>query len=428
MTPQGESRYLLPPPGDERPDMRCVRVYVPDHMRYREALLGSISYLSKWVAWESDPLHRARLAADAWSLAIERTIATIDNGCECEPRALWDELPAWAETWEQAHADTIIRYMYIITTNTIDRLAASGTSSAVDWLWRTVYVTCGASIDAEAIVDVIASASPEDKAAAKEPSAWKEHRDATMCSPSLAGYTCAPGQSIYDWLDVAALDLYASLNEAANVIFAALSVSAQPIYTAWRMLAGARWVLGEGGAEFGGADEFGWTSVPDSPCVWSHTWDATHGDFANTWETDPAYAFLPVNNGTWTGSAWQSQLVTSPSAGQELIIATTFPSVASITSIDVLAGYPGSTYEALRLYSPPIGVYIDPLIVYRMWNKAYGEIVDYTTAWYHWSPVDPLDMSRLGIKASATNGGGAAGNPCTVHAVVLTGIGSDPWG
>jgi hypothetical protein len=72
--------YLIP---DQQPDqLRCVRVYIPDDPLYLAALLGSITYLGTWAAWERDELHRGRLAALAWKDANERTLDELSTGCD----------------------------------------------------------------------------------------------------------------------------------------------------------------------------------------------------------------------------------------------------------------------------------------------------------------------------------------------------------
>ena len=83
--------YLIP--DNAQPDhLRCVRVYLPDDPLYLAALLGSLTYLGTWAAWERDAEKRGRLAALAWKDANERTIDELPLGCEgeCEDCELCD--------------------------------------------------------------------------------------------------------------------------------------------------------------------------------------------------------------------------------------------------------------------------------------------------------------------------------------------------
>lgn len=421
-----ERRYLLPPPGEEQPDMRCMRVWVPDHPRYREALLGSLKYLSTWRAWESDPAHRARLAASVWRGAYARTMREVVDECQCEPHVLYPVLPEWADTWEQAHSDTTTRYLYILVTETIDRYVTQGADAATEWLERTVYEACGARISASLFVGAVAEASVAEREEAKDPNNWKKIRDAGICSPTLAGKICAPGTSIYDWLDVHALDIFDALNASAIGLFNVLGSSAATMFTTLNLWSGSTWTRDEGGATYGGPDEFGWSSELDEPCEWVHKWNSVEGDFGVTWVHDEAYAFAPITNGEWTGALWRSTVVVYPSAGHECIIKTQFPAPAQVTYVSVEASYPASTYAALRLYTPPIGWEIDPLDVIRVWNRAYGQI-ETGIHTYEWTPAVPVEMTELAIKASATNGGQDAGDALLVFEITIRGVGIDPW-
>jgi hypothetical protein len=54
--------YLLPTEVSP-PDDVCIRVYVPNDVRYIEAFWGSYEFLSRWLAWEEDSSHTGKLAA-----------------------------------------------------------------------------------------------------------------------------------------------------------------------------------------------------------------------------------------------------------------------------------------------------------------------------------------------------------------------------
>lgn len=65
--------YLIP--DNPQPDeLNCLLVFYPDDPMYLAALLGAITYMGTWAAWERDPDKRARLAAAAWKEANECTL------------------------------------------------------------------------------------------------------------------------------------------------------------------------------------------------------------------------------------------------------------------------------------------------------------------------------------------------------------------
>lgn len=69
------SGYLIPDnPTPE--NLGCMLVFYPDDPLYSAALLGSLTFLGTWVAWEKDGTTRAKLAAEAWKEANEETMAT----------------------------------------------------------------------------------------------------------------------------------------------------------------------------------------------------------------------------------------------------------------------------------------------------------------------------------------------------------------
>ncbi len=73
--------YLIP--DIPQPDnLRCVRVYVPDDPLYMAVLLGSITYLGTWTAWERDAEKRGSLAAIAWKDANDKTLDELSMGCD----------------------------------------------------------------------------------------------------------------------------------------------------------------------------------------------------------------------------------------------------------------------------------------------------------------------------------------------------------
>jgi hypothetical protein len=79
---------MKPPPGYLLPDgecytdeLCCALVFYPDKVEYRRALLGSIVYLSNWLAWERDSEKRGKDAAEAWKLAVECTMECWNMKC-----------------------------------------------------------------------------------------------------------------------------------------------------------------------------------------------------------------------------------------------------------------------------------------------------------------------------------------------------------
>lgn len=76
--------YLLPPTPDTT-EFECRKVYVPkiDSQEYLTALLGTLDFLSKWVAWKEphNPFD-AKTAADVWKIANALTHAEWENGCD----------------------------------------------------------------------------------------------------------------------------------------------------------------------------------------------------------------------------------------------------------------------------------------------------------------------------------------------------------
>jgi len=58
-----------------------VLVFYPDKEEYRRALLGSLSYLGTWLAWELDDQKRGRQAAQAWKNANDLTLECWNMAC-----------------------------------------------------------------------------------------------------------------------------------------------------------------------------------------------------------------------------------------------------------------------------------------------------------------------------------------------------------
>jgi hypothetical protein len=73
--------YLLPEGDAYTEELCCALVFYPDKVEYRRALLGSIVYLSNWLAWERDSEKRGKDAAEAWKLAVECTMECWNMRC-----------------------------------------------------------------------------------------------------------------------------------------------------------------------------------------------------------------------------------------------------------------------------------------------------------------------------------------------------------
>ena len=79
--------YLLPDGECYTEELACAIVFYPDKPEYRRALLGSIVYLSTWLAWERDSAKRGKDAARAWKNAVDETV-------ECWTMSCFEELIA----------------------------------------------------------------------------------------------------------------------------------------------------------------------------------------------------------------------------------------------------------------------------------------------------------------------------------------------
>jgi hypothetical protein len=80
----GDGKGYLIPDNAQPDNLRCVRVYIPDDQLYLAVLIGSLSYLGTWAAWERDSLKRGSLAAQAWKDANERTFDEMHLSCGCD--------------------------------------------------------------------------------------------------------------------------------------------------------------------------------------------------------------------------------------------------------------------------------------------------------------------------------------------------------
>lgn len=79
--PQHEPGYPLPDGEAYTEDLACQLVYLPNKDEYWRALLGTLSYLSTWLAWERDSDKRGKDAARAWKDALDCTLECWRMSC-----------------------------------------------------------------------------------------------------------------------------------------------------------------------------------------------------------------------------------------------------------------------------------------------------------------------------------------------------------
>lgn len=74
MTQKNQPGYPLPDGVLGNDEIVCQLVYLPDRPEYWQALLGAISYMATWKAWERDSSKRGKDAAANWREAFELTM------------------------------------------------------------------------------------------------------------------------------------------------------------------------------------------------------------------------------------------------------------------------------------------------------------------------------------------------------------------
>lgn len=74
MTQKNHPGYPLPSGSLGEDEIVCQLVYLPDRNEYWQALLGAISYMATWKAWERDSAKRGKDAAANWREAFELTM------------------------------------------------------------------------------------------------------------------------------------------------------------------------------------------------------------------------------------------------------------------------------------------------------------------------------------------------------------------
>jgi hypothetical protein len=73
--------YQLPAGEAYTDDLGCTIVWYPNKDEYRRALLGSLTYLGTWIAWERDINKRGQDAARAWKEANDLTMECWQMSC-----------------------------------------------------------------------------------------------------------------------------------------------------------------------------------------------------------------------------------------------------------------------------------------------------------------------------------------------------------
>lgn len=73
--------YPLPSGDVSESELECAVVFYPKRAEYRQALLGSLTYLATWRAWERDEDKRGKDAADSWRIALEATMGCWNMTC-----------------------------------------------------------------------------------------------------------------------------------------------------------------------------------------------------------------------------------------------------------------------------------------------------------------------------------------------------------
>lgn len=85
--------YLLPSNLTGNEEISSVCVHYPDKPEFKSALLGALTFFTKWVAWERTDDYRAMDAAMLWYKAHELTIADWEKECgDCGDCMTEDEI------------------------------------------------------------------------------------------------------------------------------------------------------------------------------------------------------------------------------------------------------------------------------------------------------------------------------------------------
>lgn len=130
--------YLLPDGECYTDDLACTLVFYPDKPEYRRALLGSIVYLSNWLAWERDSAKRGKDAARAWKNAVDETLECWTMTCLEDLIANVDAIRILLENKKDCCDDNVSYYPTEEPTTDIepfvgDPPAFYGETAVTDW-------------------------------------------------------------------------------------------------------------------------------------------------------------------------------------------------------------------------------------------------------------------------------------------------------
>ena len=115
----GHPGYQLPVGDAYTDELACCLVFYPDKEEYRRALLGSLVYLSTWIAWERDEEKRGRDAARAWKDAVDETLECWNMACLEELIADVASIKNLMETKKDCCDSNVAYYPTDIPTTTI---------------------------------------------------------------------------------------------------------------------------------------------------------------------------------------------------------------------------------------------------------------------------------------------------------------------
>lgn len=184
----GPPGYLLPDGECYTEELCCAIVFYPDKEEYRRALLGSIVYLSNWLAWERDADKRGKDAAKAWKLAVECTMECWNMKCLEDLIADVASIKTLMETKKDCCDDNISYYPTEEPTSTIQPFAGDppelyGETEISDWEeWRE-----HVCYNAHAYVDYLVGSSGQLKEAVGVSSIFIGFISATLALLAFSG-------------------------------------------------------------------------------------------------------------------------------------------------------------------------------------------------------------------------------------------------
>jgi hypothetical protein len=284
MTKQASKGYLLP---EVMPtEYRCYQVFVPDCPEAVAAFWGSLDYLSKWMAWERDDLHRGKDMAALFYTGVQLARDQQDWGCgvltsvrqhpdyPCLLQYSEDDGETWitfadillcpvlpgapTDDGEALSTDVLWVLWNIFDVvrvsldggGTVAQAAQMGAEQSLQWLGRHYLVVW------RAIAQAMSEHSPAERASAMDYDEWEPLHAAGWCDARDED----PEDDYKHWLDVWADGLMEWLNEAAGWLWVALNTTAETLLNAVNLASAGYAGNGEGAG-------FGW-STPACPGRW----------------------------------------------------------------------------------------------------------------------------------------------------------------